>query len=75
MAPPDANALIVELAVRVVLVTPEASREFAVMLPPILKPEPAMLFVVLTVIAPSLVVAPTVLPKVTIPDPAAMLSA
>jgi hypothetical protein len=65
----------VELAVRVVLVTLEASREFAVMLPPILKPEPAVLSVVLTVIAPSLVVAPTVLPKVTMPDPAAMLSA
>ena len=67
MAPPKVLVSMVEVAVRVVLVTPDAVSEFAVILPPILNPLPLVFCVVVTVRAPRRVVAPTVLHKVMMP--------
>lgn len=75
IAPPKVLVSIVEVAVKVALVTPEAVSELAVMLPPILNPLPTVFSVVVTVMAPSRVPAPTVLPKVMTPDPAAKVNA
>lgn len=69
-APFAALVVMLELAVNVVRVTPEAVSELAVMSPPTLHPFPTVLLEVETVSAPRRTKEPTASPKTTVPAPA-----